>query len=84
MLTHASYLMPQTELFKKACLHEHHRGLAMACLTSYVPQVDVEMSHLYLEETLSLPYIKTRGFYSGLIVFIVLPSLGHTELIFFN
>lgn len=59
MLTHASYLMPQTELFKKAYLLGPQCGLRMACLTSYVPQVDVEMSHLYLEETLFLPYMYT-------------------------
>lgn len=60
MLSHASYLMPQMELSKEAYLHGPQCGLGIACLTTYVPEVDVEMSHLYLEETLFLPYVYTH------------------------
>lgn len=57
MLTHASYLTPQTELFKKAHLPGPQWGLGMTCLTSYVSQADVEIPHLYLKENLFLSYI---------------------------
>ena len=88
MLTHASYLTPQTELFKKAHLPGPQCGLGMTCLTSYVSQADVEIPHLYLEENLFFiyMYIYTKGFYSQKMKFYCvyyLCNFGHTELIFF-
>lgn len=63
ILTHASCFGAPNRTFQGGLRGPPH-GLGTTCLTSYIPQIDVEMSHLYLEETSFLPYIYSKGLHS--------------------